>query len=185
MIEKKEIRRRIKEKRELMPEETMLKNSAIIKDKLLQRKEYKEAKEIYIYMSFEGEVDTRKIIEESIKQGKKVAIPKIIEEQMRFFYIDSIENTEVGYYGILEPKGTERNESKPDGNSLIIMPGVAFDYQMNRIGYGKGFYDKYLSKNKFSKKFALAFDFQIFESISNNKYDVKPDIIITENKTIE
>ena len=182
MLTKKHIRNKISVKRNKLSEEFISFNSDIIMRKLIEKKEYKKAKIIYIYMSKIGEVDTKNIIKHSLEVGKKVAIPKIINEEMYFYYINSIEDTKKGYFDINEPINIEENNlAIPKGaEELIIMPGVAFDYNKHRIGCGKGFYDKYLSKNKFTKKIAITFNFQILENIPNSEFDVLPDIIITE-----
>jgi len=74
--------------------------------------------------------------------------------------------------------------ARPNNSTLIIIPGAAFDKEKHRIGYGAGFYDKYLSKSNVGDRIALAFDFQVLDRIPFNEYDIKPDIIITEKEII-
>lgn len=179
-MNKEEIRKKVKEERNKLSEEFIDINSKKIAEKLFNMDVYKKVESIYIYMNFEKEVSTKEIIIDSLNKGKKVAIPKIANEVMEFYYISNIEDVSIGYYGIEEPIGTKLAKEE---NSLIIMPGVVFDKKKNRIGHGKGYYDKYLAKNRVENKIALAFDFQVLEEIPFENHDLIPDIIITE-KTI-
>lgn len=179
-MNKEEIRKKVKEERNKLSEEFIDINSKKIAEKLFNMDVYKKVESIYIYMNFEKEVSTKEIIIDSLNKGKKVAIPKIANEVMEFYYISNIEDVSIGYYGIEEPIGTKLAKEE---NSLIIMPGVVFDKKKNRIGHGKGYYDKYLAKKNIENKIALAFDFQVLEEIPFENHDLIPDIIITE-KTI-
>lgn len=180
-ISKEEIRKEIKEKRSKLSKEFINENSKTISEILFSMDKYKMAKIIFIYMNMEFEVSTREVITNALKNGKKIAIPKIINDEMEFYYINSLEEVEVGYYGIEEPTG---DKVAKDENALMIMPGVAFDTNRHRIGYGKGFYDKYLAKNNIENKIALAFEFQIIDNIPFENYDEIPDIIITEKRVV-
>lgn len=142
---------------------------------------YEEAEEIYCYVSFQDEVSTEMLLEHAWKIGKKVAVPKIIVDNfgkyMEFFYIDSREELSIGYYGILEPE----SEKKAEGRKvLVIMPGMAFDTNLNRIGYGGGFYDAYLEKHMEYRRMAIAFSVQCVEKIPAEPYDIRPEVLITE-----
>lgn len=181
IIGKEKIRREMSAKRNSLPEEFIKKNSKEISEKLLNMDIYNNAKNIYIYMDFNGEVDTKEIIADAFSKGKRVAIPKIIENKMEFYYIDDIADVDVGYFGYLEPLS---NELAKDEDHLMIMPGVAFDNKKNRIGYGRGFYDKYLAQNECENKIALAYDFQVMEEVPYDNDDIKPDMIITEKDIV-
>ena len=129
-MNKEEIRRQMIDKRSKLSDELISKKSRKIKEKLFDMDIYKKAESIYIYMDFNFEVSTREIIVDALNNGKKVAIPKIINNKMEFYYISSIDDFVIGSYGIREPISNEiATEQKP----LIIMPGVAFDNSKHRI----------------------------------------------------
>ena len=114
----------------------------IIFNQVINLEEYKRSDLVLIYVSLKEEVDTIKLIKHSLEKGKKVAVPKCKENDIVFYYINSLEELEEEKFGILEPK---TNEVVNDfDNSICIIPGLAFDKQNNRIGYGRGFYDRFL-----------------------------------------
>lgn len=182
---KKELRKEIIKKRdELDYTEKTIKDKKII-EKLKDTKEYKEAKGIFVYIGFGSEINTKILIEDALEDGKEVCVPKVIKKDMVFIKINSLENLVTSSYGILEPVG-DKNNFNVDNLGLIIMPGLAFDKQGNRLGYGGGYYDKFLSNNKINvKKIALAYDFQILDKVPSEEHDIKVDSIITEEKEIE
>lgn len=181
MEEKQVIRKRILEQKKMMTElEIQIKSNQII-DVLLELSDYKDADCIYAYINFNQEVVTNRILIHAMETGKKVAVPKIENKIMKFYYINSLDDVHPGYFGILEPVTTEEAR---DNNGLMIMPGVAFDLHKNRIGYGKGYYDTYLGSHSVNKKIALAYELQIVNAIDADEFDRKPDYILTENRII-
>lgn len=176
---KKEIRQYIKNRKKLMSDEEVMKKSLQIQNLLLEQEEFNKADNIYIYINYNQEVITTHIIEKCLKDGKNVYVPKIYEDSIRFHQIYSIiTDLAPGAYGILEPT-TDLHDDKRDG--LLIMPGLAFDREFHRIGYGGGFYDKYLALPNSHIKLALTYDFQIFDLIETDEYDKKVDMIITQD----
>lgn len=151
---------------------------------------YRRAKCILSYVSYKSEVDTKKILEMAWKDGKTVAVPKVLEKNgiMEFYEIQSLQELEMGYQGIEEPDITDKCPIEPEamqGNILMIMPGAAFDRECNRIGYGGGFYDRYLSKHpKTIETIAICYEIQVVDHIPAEILDVKPDRIITEQRII-
>lgn len=150
-------------------------NNNIFK-KVIDLKEYKESKLVLVYVSLKEEVDTFKLIEHSLEIGKRVAVPKCIKNDIEFFYIESLNELEKSKFNILEPKTNKK--VKDFDNSVCIIPGIAFDKEMSRIGYGKGFYDRFL-KNYCGIKIGLAYRECICKKIDNDINDVKIDKIIT------
>lgn len=148
---------------------------------------YKKAKDIFIYVSFGSEVNTHEIINKAISDNKNIYVPKtdINKKEMIAVKIHSFTELNVDNYGILEPISVDKE--KVDSNfDIIVMPGVAFDKEGNRIGYGAGYYDKYLEKNiSKAKKVALAYEEQILEKIETNYHDIKVDFIISTEKVIK
>lgn len=148
----------------------------VIFNKVINLEEYKKSNLILIYVSFKDEIDTIRLIKYSLKIGKRVAVPKCEGDNIVFYYIDSLEDLEERSFGILEPK---TNEAVSDfNNSICIIPGIAFDNENNRIGYGRGFYDRFL-ENYNGVKIGLTYKECICYKIDVDKNDIKMDIIIT------
>lgn len=146
-------------------------------NEVINLKEYKESKLLLTYVPLEDEVDTFKLIEYSLKIGKKVAVPKCKGNNIEFYYINSLNDLSKGKFNILEPI---TNKLVTDfENSICIVPGVAFDKQNNRIGYGKGFYDRFL-QNYNGIKIGLAYRECICEEIDNESTDIKMDKIVCD-----
>lgn len=146
--------------------------------KLMHHPLYQNAETIYCYVSYQHEVDTWPFLAFSMASGKKVAVPKVLGDDMEFFYIESLEELEQGYHGIYEPI-TSRKAN--DNDALMVMPLVAFDKEHHRLGYGGGYYDRYLSKHSNYATIGIAFDFQQVESIPAEPFDIKPNTIITND----
>lgn len=156
--------------------------SHCISEKVVAHPFFLHADAIYCYANYKSEVETCSIIEQAWILNKKVAVPKVNGNEMEFYYIQSFEELQEGYKGIPEPKPVH---FASDENVLVIMPGAAFDSQYNRIGYGKGYYDKYLNNHPYYKTLALAFELQMVKLIPADDYDIRPNIIITEEHTYE
>jgi len=144
---------------------------------------FKKACYIFCYVSFNSEIDTFSIIENSINSGKTIAVPKVNLEtgEMKAFVIDNIEQClQPGAYGILEPKGfcLEVDYSKLD---LIITPGLAFTLKGHRLGYGGGFYDRFLEKYNHPIICALVYDSLIHDDIPVKENDFPVDYLISES----
>ncbi len=144
-------------------------------NKVINLQEYKESKLVLIYVSLKYEADTFNLINYSLNTNKKVAVPKCKGDNIIFYEIKNLKDLEEGSFGILEPK---TNKSITDfNNSICIIPGVAFDKQNNRIGYGKGFYDRFL-KNYKGIKIGLTYKECICDKIDNDINDIKLDKVI-------
>ncbi|MCY6370816.1 5-formyltetrahydrofolate cyclo-ligase [Clostridium ganghwense] len=180
MESKEEIREHIKRKRALMRngEKEILDIS--IFSKLINSKEYNEAKYIFVYVSFSGEVDTHKIIDYALKDNKYICVPKVIskEKGMKAVQIKNLMELKKGAYGILEPESF-KHEIDEKNIDLVLVPGVAFDNFGGRVGYGGGFYDRFLKNlNQYTVKLALAYDFQVMDKVPKDELDVLVDRII-------
>lgn len=178
-MEKREIRARIYEKRKGLAADLLEAKSQVICEKLMQLNEFADARTIYVYMDCKGEVSTRPLIEAAWAMGKKVAAPKVDGDEMTYYYISSYDDVAPGYYNIPEPV-TENAAS--DESALLIVPGVAFDQNRHRCGYGKGFYDRYLAAHTNHKTAALAFEFQIADEVPADSHDIFPQYLITEDR---
>ena len=182
---KKEIREKYRRLRHGLPLETRKSADEMIAKRLFNELFYRNARFIYCYASFKDEVCTGEIIEESLRQGKKVALPRVSGElQMEFFFINSPADLKPGFMGIKEPGQQCVKAPAPLEDTLILMPGVAFDRSGTRIGYGGGYYDTYLENHSVCMKSALAYSVQIAPEILSAPTDIKADMIITEKELI-
>ncbi len=181
-MNKKELRVNIISKRDMLKNRDVLDSRILLE--LINTKEYINAKNIFIYIGFGSEINTKEYIKEFFKEGKTVLVPRteIKSRKMEAIKITSLDNLKESKYGILEPSLNEKpfNEDEID---LIIIPGVAFDLNGNRLGYGGGFYDRFLSRTK-AYKIALCYDFQLLNKIETEEHDIPTDLIITEKRTV-
>lgn len=179
METKKLIRKEIFRRRKEALQEHLDAWSNTIVDKVLATKMYKECSTIYTYVAYKREVETKGLIEQAWKDGKKVAVPRVEGKVMNFYYITSFDELEQSDMGIPEPQPIHPAD---DEYALMVMPGVAFDRSMNRIGYGGGFYDKYLEEHTKLGRLAVAFEFQFVEGpLPTEPTDICPELIITES----
>ncbi len=182
MKTKSEIRKEILNIRNNMDGELAAQKSRVIIDKVKSTEEYKNSKSIMVYMDFKNEVNTKMFISEALKEGKKVIIPYTDIKNVVIIpvEIDSLDDLVECKFGYLEPRKEKiNNPYDVDKIDLILVPGVAFDKKRNRVGFGKGFYDRLL-KNRRAKAIALAYEFQVLDEVPADEHDVKMDMIITE-----
>ena len=191
METKKEIRKRILSERDKIPAEERKILSRKIKEQMLESSCYRMAEVILAYVSYRSEVDTIELIKQAVADGKRVFAPKVHGDDMEFWQINSMEDLQSGYQGILEPEETisfsAYQKEHRDVKILMWMPGAVFDMQRHRIGYGKGFYDRYLGSlakdacidGKLTK-IALAYRCQVLAQIPCEPHDYRPDYLLTE-----
>ena len=177
--EKNLIRKQMKQLRADMTRTERFEKSMQIFEKLITVPEFKRADRIYAYVSMDNEIDTIMLIDYSLSIEKRVFVPRVSGKDMEFYEISDISELSPGYMGIYEP---DINGREPDYSrtGFMCMPGLAFDRSYNRIGYGGGFYDRYLSVENKLYKAALAYEAQLLESIPAQDGDVRPDMIVTE-----
>lgn len=186
-MDKADIRSFVLEKRRLISEEESITKSLIIQQKLLDSSLFKNANVIASYSSFPGEVKTALINQNAIFCGKKVALPRIETSSlhMHFIAVSDENNFIENVYGVKEPLFDESKICVKSEIDLFIVPGVAYDFAGNRLGMGKGYYDRILDGIDSSKVVALAYDFQLIKSIPSETHDVGVGMIVTENKIIK
>lgn len=177
MLEKRRIREEIKKLRSSLTKEQVLEESELIYNKIIDSNIFEKVEVIMSYMSFQNEIVTKKINEYIISCGKKLLLPKMLDKEI----IKAVEYTGKfkidNSFGIKEPVGEIYN-----GNiDLIIVPGVVFDREGNRIGYGKGYYDRFLKLYPRARKISLAYEFQILNRLEVEEHDEKIDEIVTKN----
>lgn len=193
---KKQIRTRVLREREALTADVREAYSQKILCLTVSHPLFQSAREIYCYASFREEVWTAGLMVEAWKAGKKIAVPRVAKEgHMDFYYIDSLEDLSPGYYGIPEPAGDSTRIALPESISatgmikddeidgsqvLVLLPGAAFDKKGNRIGYGKGFYDRYLQAHPKCRRIGLAYSAQCLEEIPAEPFDIRVEAVITE-----
>ena len=163
--------------------ENLKEYSNTIFNKIISTEEYRNSEVIFIFVSFGSEVYTHNLITYSLNMGKRICVPKVISKKdgMKAIEIKSLEELTPSIYGILEPEIKESNIIDEKSIDLVIIPGVAFDKKGGRIGYGGGFYDRFLPLlRKDSKKIAIAYSFQIIEEVPREENDFLVPCIITD-----
>lgn len=179
-LSKQEIRREMKKRRASLSLPQREEASRQIAELLRQQECYRQAAVLLSYASFRDEVDTRPIIEAARSDGKRVALPHISGTSMAFYYIRAWEDLMPGYQGIPEPPVTSPLEES--GSALLLLPGLAFDTNFQRLGYGAGYYDRFLAETtgRWSfYKLALAFPCQIIDKLPSEPHDIPLDGILT------
>lgn len=181
--EKSLLRKEVLHKRNSMSHFEISMKSKLIQQKLIESPVFNQSRSIGLYLAIGSEVQTREIINYALDLGKTVLLPRIMSNDLRFYVVDQKDfeknSFDVNRFGIKEP---ERDNKPADFIDLLIIPGIVFDMYGFRIGYGYGYYDKYLTNNKFSKSIGLAYDFQLIKkTIPILPHDRKIDVLITES----
>ncbi|WP_195266102.1 5-formyltetrahydrofolate cyclo-ligase [Clostridium sp. 1001275B_160808_H3] len=156
-------------------------------NELINTELYKKASNIFIYISFSNEINTINIIEKAFEDRKNVFIPKVYKDEkyMKAIKLNSFDELKKNSMGILEPID-DSDYIEKENIDLIVVPGVVFDNECNRIGYGGGYYDRYLNEIKSKEnKIALAYDLQVVDKIECEAHDIKVDYIITNTRIIK
>lgn len=177
---KSELRMKHKELRDAMETEQAAKKSRSICEKLLREDWYQEARVIYAYDSLGNEVDCRSFLEKALLDGKNIALPRTAEKDfsMEFCRIESFSQLHEGNFQVKEP--IKECPVLQEETAIVLVPGVVFDKQGNRYGYGKGYYDRYFYRFPNLRRFALAYEHQLEQSIETNPTDIKMHRIYTE-----
>lgn len=190
MLDKSSIRRHALRIRDSLSIEQKTKKDQAIANTLRQLKIYRSAERILFYVSFGSEVDTLKLISEELDRGRFLAVPKVVKEKgtLRIHRITALSSLKPGVFGILEP--VEDCPTVDVGEvDLVIVPGVAFDTYKNRLGYGKGYYDRLLANMKGLKAdkeiaIAIAYEEQIVDRLPTEPHDIKVDLLVTDERVI-
>ena len=175
-MDKKELRRTIRDLKRAMTEEEIVSRSQKLGQLFAASEAYQNAKTIYGYLPYNQEVRTVAMLEKALADGKKVAVPKCYGEEMRFIYMEDLSKVEKGYAGIPEPIAD--GPVADDETALVLMPGLAFDPQGHRCGYGGGFYDKFLAAEPNHPTLALCYEFQMFDHLEVDSHDIPVDTVL-------
>lgn len=175
-MDKKILRSQIRQQKRAMTEEQILAASQRLGRLFVQSQAYQQAKTIYGYLPYNQEVRTIAMLEQALRDGKKVAVPKVYGEQMKFIYMEDFSQVEKGYAGIPEPIADEPVAHDP--TALVLMPGLAFDREGHRIGYGGGFYDRFLAAEPNHPTLALCYEFQMQPHLETEEFDIPVDTVL-------
>lgn len=175
-MDKKELRRQIRQQKRAMTETEIVEASQRLGELFLACDQYKRAKTIYGYLPYNQEVRTVPMLEQALRDGKRVAVPKCYGDEMRFIYMDDLSKVEKGYAGIPEPIADD--PVAEDKTALVLMPGMAFTKDGKRMGYGGGFYDKFLAAEPDHPTVALCYGFQMVEDLPTEDYDIPVDCVL-------
>ena len=178
-MDKKDIRKQIFQARKETTDAFVEEQSIRICEKIIAMPQFQNASCIYTYMDYNKEASTKLLMEEAWRLGKRIAAPKVFGEHMRYFYLNSFEDVAPGYFGIPEPDESKNLKEAAEEDALLIVPGVAFDADRHRCGYGKGFYDRYLSTHPKHPTIAIALDFQIVDNVPADTFDICPQLLVT------
>jgi len=190
-VNKEELRKEsLKLRNVMLPKEREDKSKQIV-EKVLALEKFEIANKILLYASMRSEVETDEIYRKAKELGKEIYYPRVMGERMEFYFTGEMTEFETSTFGVREPKIEEgkKFEPKRDDMIFVLMPGVVFDQEGNRIGYGGGYYDKYLHwleqvvESENICKVAVAYECQMVDAgrIDRGEHDVRPDYIVTES----
>lgn len=175
-MNKQELRRAIRERKRAMTEEEIVERSNALAEKFYNTPAYQAASTIYGYLPYNQEVRTVPMLQRALDEGKRVAVPKVYGDEMRFIYLEDLTQVSKGYAGIPEPIADA--PVAEDQRALVLMPGLAFDPQGHRIGYGGGFYDRFLAQEPHHPTLALCYEFQMQAHLDTEEFDIPVDTVL-------
>ncbi|HAG09267.1 MAG TPA: 5-formyltetrahydrofolate cyclo-ligase [Desulfotomaculum sp.] len=186
---KNDLRKKVLTLRKSLSINEVEEKSTLVLSNLLTLAAYQYAGTLMTYVDFQNEVGTKKLIDESLKRDKRVAVPftdvancRLIPSLLQHSWTELVPGT----WGILEPAPDRLHPLKPEDLDLVVVPGIAFDFKGNRLGYGGGFYDRFLPQTRPDTVIlALAFEFQIYPEICNRPHDYRMHFVVTEKRIIK
>ncbi len=174
-MDKATLRRELREKRRALSAEEIETASTALAERLFAHPLYRAAKTVYVYLSANHEVRTDGIAARARQDGKRVAAPKVCGNELRFFFIEEDALLLPGSFGILEPvDGAEAD----DPTALVLLPGLAFDRLGCRLGYGGGYYDRFLAREPMHPTVALCYGFQLLDRLPTEPHDIPADAVL-------
>lgn len=175
-MDKKALRAEIRAQKRAMTAQEIEEKSAALAEAFYKTAEYKNAKTIYGYLPYNQEVRTTQMLAHALADGKQVAVPKVYGDEMKFILLSDLSQVAKGYAGIPEPIADGPVAADP--TALVLMPGLAFDPEGHRLGYGGGFYDKFLAAEPDHPTLALCCDFQMLPHLDTESYDIPVDRVL-------
>ncbi len=184
--DKKAIRKRVLAARDKLTEDERRQLSLRIRKRFFALPKVRAARRLMLFLAFGSEVDTWLFLDQALAMGKEVAAPVALPKtkELVLYPIGSRDEAQPGHWGIYEPR-REGEPILPESIEIVAVPGVVFDYKGYRIGYGGGYYDRFLAgKAAGAWKVGLCFDLQLLEEVPRADHDVPVDAVVTETKTI-
>lgn len=178
-MNKTNLRAEMNAKRNSLDDEEIINASERVLKNLFVQNELVSSSCIGLYMATQGEIDVGGTISFAKRLGKEIGLPRIVENKIKFYRFEGFDQLKKGRFGILEPIGGR--ECKPE---LLVVPGVAFDLNKHRLGFGKGYYDEYLSKHRVFS-IGVCYEWQLLDNVPKEKHDMQMDKIIAEDWVIE
>ena len=181
-VYKQNMRKNARQRREQMPSEERAAADRAIADNVMRLRQYSACHTVLIYVSTPSEIDTFGIIERCFRDGKKVAVPRCIPNtrDMEFHYIESIEELSSGAFGVLEPLETAPRYDLSDcGGTLMLLPAIVADHFGYRLGYGKGYYDRYMGRFT-GDSAVICYDSDVVRRITHGKFDAAAHVLVTD-----
>ncbi len=180
--QKRLLRRKVKTIRENLSREAISRMSSEIQKRIEILSQFQTARTVFLYMDLPGEVQMKGLIGDCLNAGKKVAVPCVEGQVMHFYRIESFDHLVRGKMDILEPDPDYCPCMDEEEDALMILPGLAFDRSLHRVGYGGGFYDRYLADHRQHMTVAVAFECQIFDEVPFDERDICPRMLVTEKE---
>ncbi len=178
MPTKKELRQIVRRRKSLYSESELKTWSRQIADKILRLPQVQKARTIMIYCSLPDEVDTHEMIKDLKEMGKKILLPAVVSDtEMELRLYENDKDLQIGKFNIMEPVGKAFNNVEEI--DVMIIPGMGFDRQGNRLGRGKGYYDRFLSLAPRIFKAGICFHFQLFEQVPTDIHDIRMDTVVS------
>lgn len=175
-MDKQQLRAQIRALKRAMSDGEIQQRSGRLGELFRQSEAYRNADTVYGYLPYNQEVRTIPILEQAMKDGKRIAVPKVSGDEMKFIYMTDLSQVAKGYAGIPEPIAD--GPVADDETALVLMPGLAFDTDGHRIGYGGGFYDKFLAAQPNHPTVALCYEFQVLPHLETQAFDIPVDFVI-------
>ena len=176
-----ELRQKYRSLRQSMPQEIKAQRDEAIAAQVRRLWQYQRNNILLVYVSTPIEVDTFRIIDQALKDGKKVAVPRCVPDtrNMEFYYIDSVDELSPGMFGVLEPTPCpEKLYAERDGG-LCLVPAFSYDWRGYRLGYGKGYYDRFLSRFE-GNIVGICYSDCVQRSLPHGRYDRPVELLVTE-----
>lgn len=174
-MDKERLRRELLRKRSAMTAEEIESASGALAARLFTNPLYRAAKTLYVYLSARQEVRTDGVIAQARRDGKRVAAPKVEGKELQFYYLEEDTKLQTGAFGILEPVNAQAAD---EPTALVLLPGLAFDRAGYRLGYGGGYYDRFLAREPDHPTVALCYGFQLLDRLPTEPHDIPAAAVI-------
>lgn len=181
MRTKKEIRQTVRKARDAMMPQEIAKESACICKRIMESDVFERSEKCMLYYPLGSEASVLPLADRCFAVGKRVAFPRVIKDTMEFVEVTDMSGFSEGYFHVMEPIGTNRIEWE---DALVITPGVAFDRNGGRIGYGKGFYDRYFAEREGLIRMGVSLLPQMVEDVTADAYDKRMHYVVTPDEFI-